>query len=228
MRNGRIGLVSAMVLVSTVAVFGCSSSSGDGGTGGKGGSSSSTGGSVGTGGSSTGGAGGEVNMGGAAGTNSAVTTLSGTKTVGTLTTAEASQLCNDVYMYFGTAIPNATACKWKGLSYAASSSAPTQAMLQQNCTTQQSSCGIDPWANNAGCSDLPAGCTATVAEYSACIKDTVVAFIQTVNGLPMCSALTSADTAKIFDAQAGAGSPASCDTLANKCPDLTAPSPLNQ
>jgi hypothetical protein len=50
MRNGRIGLVSAVVLASTMAAFGCSSSSGGSSSGGSSGSSS--GGSTGTGGSS--------------------------------------------------------------------------------------------------------------------------------------------------------------------------------
>jgi hypothetical protein len=39
--------------------------------------------------------------------------------------AEATQLCNDAYAYFGHAISRATSCKWKGLAYAISSSAPT-------------------------------------------------------------------------------------------------------
>ena len=42
-----------------------------------------------------------------------------------------------------------------------------------------------------------------MAQYSACISDEVAAFIQTVNGLPSCATLTSADTSAIFDAQAG-------------------------
>src|SRR6266540_973482 len=50
MRNGRIGLVSAVVLASTMAASGCSSSSSGNGTGGSSGSSS--GGSTGSGGSS--------------------------------------------------------------------------------------------------------------------------------------------------------------------------------
>jgi len=153
--------------------------------------------------------------------------LSGTKAVNALTAAEATQLCNDTYAYFGSAITKATTCKWKGLSYAASSSAPSQAILQQNCTSQETSClPTDPWANNSGCNNLPATCTVTVAQYSTCISDEVAAFIQTVTGLPSCATLTS--TAPIIEAETGGTPPPSCASLADTCPDLTLPSPLNQ
>jgi hypothetical protein len=205
MRNGPIGIVSAMA-VAWMMTTGC----------GGGGAAAGTGGSPGGG---TGGSSGAT----------PVTTLSGTKAVGALTAAEAMQLCRDTYAYFGSAIPKATACKWKGLAFAASSSAPSQSVLQQNCTSQESGClqAADPWANNPGCSDLPTTCTATVAQYAACIGDEVAAFVQIVNGMPACAALTSAGTAAIFDAQSGAP-PASCASLGNSCPDLYPPGPLNQ
>jgi len=204
MRNGLIGLMRAMAL-GLMATAGCGSTPGT--TGGTGGNGSS--GSGGTGGGSS------------------VTTLSGGKAVGALTMAEATQLCNDTYAYFGTAIPKATSCKWKGLIYAASSSAPSQSALQQACTTKETSClSTDPWANNPGCSDIPSTCTATVAEYSACISDEVAAFIPTVNGLPTCPTLTS--TLPIIDAQTAGTPPASCTSLGDKCPDLSIPSPLIQ
>lgn len=202
MRNGLIKLVGAMVLVS-MATAGCGSG---GGTGGTGGNSNSGG----TGGGSGGGS---------------VTTLGGSKAVNALTTAEATQLCNDTYSYFGSAIPDATTCKWDGLLYAASSSAPSQSVLQQGCTSHQTSClQGNPWANNAGCNDLPSTCTATVAQYSACIGDEVAAFIQAVNGLSSCATLTS--TGAIVDVQT-ANPPASCASLSDTCPDLYPPSPLN-
>jgi hypothetical protein len=173
------------------------------------------------------GTGGRSGGGGAGGGESSVTTLGGSKAVNALTAAEATQLCNDTYAYFGSAIPKATTCKWKGLSYAASSSAPSQAVLQQNCTSQATPClQSDPWANNSGCNGIPSTCAATVAQYAACIKDEVAAFIQTVDGLPSCTALTS--TAPIFDAQTGGTPPASCTSLGNACPDLYPPNPIIQ
>jgi hypothetical protein len=241
MRNGRTRLFGVMALAWTTATFGCSSSSSDGGAGGSvsssgsGGAASLGGGSghAGTGGGSSGN-GGVTSLGGSSASGgssggSAVTTLSGIRPVNALTTAEATQLCNDTYAYFGSASSTATTCKWRGLSYAASSSAPSQAVLQQNCSSQESGCvqAAKPWDNNSGCSDIPATCTATVTEYSTCISDEVAAFVQVVNGLPSCTTLASTDTAAIFEAQAGTP-PASCVSFSDKCPDLTPPGPLIQ
>jgi hypothetical protein len=217
MRKGFVGLISGMLLAS-VASVGCSSGSGNGGTGGT--SSGGTGGTGGGAGTSAGGSGG--------GSSAPVTSLSGTTAVNALSPSEATQLCNDTYTYFGTSIAKATTCKWRGLAYAASSSAPSDAQAKQNCTSTETSCNMtDPWASNPGCNDIPSTCTATVAEYSSCIRDEVSAFTQTVNGLVTCSALTRADTAALFDIMA-APLPASCMALMNKCADLYPPSPLNQ
>jgi hypothetical protein len=198
MRNWPIALTAALVL-------GCGSA-GSGGSGHDGGPGDS----------------------GSGGSNP-VTTLTGSKALNALAPGEASQLCDDTYAYFASAIPRATACKWKGLSYAASSSAPSQDVLQQNCTTQESAClQADGGASsNPGCGDIPTTCTATVAQYAACISDEVTAFTATVGGLPSCTTLTSAGTSAIFDAQTGGTPPASCASLSNACPALYPPTPLN-
>jgi hypothetical protein len=235
MRNGLIEFMSAVALAAT-AVAGCASTGGSGGTGG----SSSSGGTVGTGGNaSTGGgpgSGGASSTGGAPGTGgasatgggggAAVTTLSGSKAVNALSATEATQLCNDSYAYFSSAIPKATTCHWVGLAYAASSSAPDQAMLQQGCTMHENACDQagDPWAVNSGCNTLPTTCTATVAQYSACVTDEVASFSQAVDGLSACASL--AGTSSIIDVMVAAP-PASCASLMDACPDLYPPSPLN-
>ena len=238
MRSGRIGIVSAIALT-WMAATGCSSSGGgNAGTGG----ASSTGGALGTGGSpGSGGAGGNAGNSGTAGAGGTggssatggaggtVTTVSGSKSIGALSTTEGTQLCNDTYAYFGSAIPQATTCKWQGLAYAVQSSAPSDTVLQQQCTKQLNTCqqAADPWANNSGCNTLPADCTATVAEYSACISDEVTAFEQTVDGLPTCTTVTMSTTSSVNDAELAAP-PASCAALMNACPDLYPPSPLSQ
>ena len=195
------------IALASMAAAGCSSGGGSGGTGG-----TSSGGGT----------------GGGAGSAGMVTTLAPTSAVNALSPAEVIQLCNDTYAYFGSAIPKATTCKWKGLAYAASSSAPTDAQAQTNCTNKESSCNQgDPWADNLGCNDIPSTCTATVAAYSACISDEVAAFTQTVNGLKSCAMLTRADTPALFEVMTAAP-PASCMALTNQCPELSPPSPLNQ
>jgi hypothetical protein len=156
-----------------------------------------------------------------------VTAIGGDKALNSLTPDEATQLCDDSYVYFGTAIPKQVACKWQGLSYAASSSAPTQEKLRQNCTDHETSCqGTVPWEVNPGCSALPATCAATVAAYSACIKAEADAFTQTVSPMPACDTITSESTAAIFEAMA-AEPPADCATLVDMCPELTPPNPTN-
>ena len=200
--------------------------SSSGGAVGSGGSSSS-GGAVGSGGSSSGG--GQAS-GGATGGGS-VTTLSDTKALNALTAADATQLCKDVYAYFGKTIPMATACKYKGLSYATSSSASTDTQFRQLCTDHESSCtqaqsGVGS-ADNPGCNDIPSTCTVTVAQYSACISDEVIAFNKAVDGLPSCTASTSATISAVWEVMTPP-TPASCDAItATKCPDLTLPTPNN-
>ena len=214
MRNGLIGLMTA-VLASSIASAGCGSSSSTGGAGGSG-----SGGLTGTGGGSSG-------VGGSAG-GGGVTSVGSAKALNALTPAEATQLCDDVYSYFGNAIPRATGCKWKGLFRAASSSPPTQNDLRQICTTNENSClqsdaGV---VTNLGCGDIPTNCTATVAQYSACIAAEVTDFNQTVTSLPTCTTVMSTGTSAIFEAQAPTP-PASCASLSDACPALTLPTPLN-
>src|SRR4029079_13323368 len=90
-----------------------------------------------------------------------------------LAPAEVTKLCDDTYAYFGSAMPKATTCRWRGLAYGASSSAPTDAQLQSNCANKETSCQgtADPWADNLGCNDIPSTCTRTGAPYSAVISD---------------------------------------------------------
>jgi hypothetical protein len=212
MRNGLIRLVSAIAFASTLATAGCGSSSGNGAAVGTGGNSSN-GGAVGTGGNSSNG--------------TSVTTLGDTKALNALTTVEATQLCKDTYAYFGIAIPKATTCKYKGLSFATQSSASSDSQFQQVCTQNETAClqtgaGVGT-ADNPGCSGIST-CAATVAQYSACISDEVTAFNASLNGLPSCTSATSASTSAVWKVMIPTA-PASCDSLTTECPDLTPPSP---
>jgi hypothetical protein len=212
MRIGLSGLVSALALVSTMASAGCTSSPSSGGTGG----STGSGGAVGTGGSSSGG--------------TSVTTISDSKALNALTPADSTQLCKDVYAYFGKNIPMATACKFKGLSSATSSSAPSDSQFQQVCKDHEATCtqagsGVGS-ADNPGCSAIPSTCTATVAQYSACISDEVVAFNQGMSGLPSCATAGSASISAVWQVMIPSV-PASCDSLTTTCPELSPPVPNN-
>jgi hypothetical protein len=225
MRNRLLELISTVV-VASAAVAACSSSNSaqtaattGGGTptaGAANGGQSAGGGSIVTGGSAatTGGSGAAAGGSGAAGGSSsgAVTTLAETKALNALTTAEAAQLCSDTYAYFANAVGGATSCKWKGVYYATQSSAPTQAQLTQNCLNQETPCLSNPgavWAN-PNCPDLPTDCTATVAQYSTCIKDEAATFTQSVAAIPDCDTFTNANWQPVWDIVA-ANPPASCE-----------------
>jgi hypothetical protein len=227
MRNGLIGLVSAMVLASTMAIVGCGSGGGTGTTGGSSssggttatGGSSSSGGTTATGGSSSGGGTGTA---GASGAGS-VTNLSGSRALSDLTKEEATQLCNDTNAYFGKAIPKATWCKWKGLAFAVSSSAPTDTMLQANCAGQETAC-LQGTPETPSCSDIPSTCTATVTQYSACVTAQAESYTKVVGGLASCAKVTRPDLQGVWDFMSG-DLPANCLTLTNICPSLDAPIP---
>ena len=179
MRNRLIDQ-TALVFALAILVGGCSSS-GTASPSGNGGSPGSGGANGGTGGSSTG-------TGGAGGGGSAkVTTVAGSKAFKDLTDAELTQVCNDTFAYFGSSITIATRCKWAGLQASSSSSPTSDAMMQMTCTTHQSLCtSADGGAgNNPTCfGSIDPACTATVAQYAACITDETAGFSDTVKALP--------------------------------------------
>jgi hypothetical protein len=163
---------------------------------------------------------------GGTGGGSTVTSLNGASPLSGLTPADATKLCDDTYAYFRAAIDTDLACKWKGLSFATSSSAPTQEQLRANCSEKETGCLADPvtaLAATSPCSPFPGNCGATVAEYSTCVKDTVAVFNQTVAGIEECAVLTSAGTDAVW-AALGAEPPPSCNFSA--CPGLYPPSPF--
>jgi hypothetical protein len=229
MRNGTIGFVGGLVCVAMVASSGCSSGSGTTGSAGSSGSSGTTG-SAGTtgGGGTTGSAGSSGSSGttGSGGSPQSITTLSGSKALGTLTAAEATQLCDDVKAYYRSAITKASSCKWYALFNASSSSSPTNMALQNNCTQGETACtqSSDTGPGTmTSCLPIPASCTATVAQYSTCIIDGARLLNQAASTLPSCSTITLADLTPVFDAQNAINAPPGCMPLADMCPALAFP-----
>ena len=120
-------------------------------------------------------------------------------------------------------ISQAVLCKEAGLAYSVSSSAPTDAQLQQNCKTQEGACLAAPPAV-ASCGSIPASCSLTVAQYSACISDQAAAFNAGVAALPGCATVTRNDLQGVWALVAG-DPPPSCALFANTCATLDIPSP---
>ena len=238
MKIGLSGFLSATLLAATIAVAGCSSTSGGSGGGAGAGGSASGGGSGGAGGrsssTSAGGSGGSSGLGGKSSSaggadggssgGSSVTTLDGSKPIGTLTSSEAGQLCSDIYAYYGQTISQANLCKWAGLSYGVSSSAPSDSQLQTNCKSQETPC-LTAGPAAANCSAIPSSCTVTVSQYAACIADEAAAFNSAVGALPDCPTVKLTDLAGVW-AYATGDAPASCTAITDsKCPTLDIPTP---
>jgi hypothetical protein len=220
MRNGSFGLNGWLAAVSMLMATACSSgSNGASGVGG------STGGAV--GGSGAGGSNGAGGSAADAGGGTAVTPIMGSKTLGSLTTAQATQLCNDTSGYFGRNITKAQACKFAALTFSVSSSAPTDADLRTGCSNTENDCNQSDAATGIAimCSTIPASCAATVAQYSTCVVDQSALYKTNLAALPACSALTRADFDKITTSLPNASPPASCEALMSTCPDLTLPFP---
>jgi len=211
-------------VMAIVALVGCGSSSGTGGTGG-----STGGGGAGTGkGGTTGsGTGGTPGGGGAFSTSVPATT----KVTG-LTTAQATQLCNDIESYFdNTFLPSL--CR-------ASSSLPgledayldllqnptaTNSELQTVCAggAQDGGCSdsVDGGTGSCDISGVPSTCQATVGDYTKCINDMTTADVQFYASLPTCSTLTAASLKAFFEADGGssfgAPEPTSCSKFDSTC-----------
>jgi hypothetical protein len=216
-RSVRKRLAIAAALTIAIVSAGCSSSNGakgagTGGSPGSGGAVGSSGG-VGSGGSAAGGTTG----------GGAVTTLSGSRSLGSLSPAEATQLCDDTYAYYGRAISQATLCKEAGLAFGVSSSAPTDAQLRQNCQSQEAAC-LAAGPAVASCGSIPMPCGVTVAQYSACVSDQAAAFNTGVAGLASCTTVSLADLQSVWDLVA-ANPPASCASLDDTCAGLDVPTP---
>jgi hypothetical protein len=219
-RNTIIGLTGIALLAAAASTAACNDGSEDGGTAGSpnGGATTNTGGVPGTGGSvSTGGAG-YVGDGGSGG----VTSLDGGRLLSDLSPAEVTQLCSDGYAYLQAEIDQATLCKAAGLTYTISSSAPTDDVMRENCATREAEClTAAPYVAN--CAPIPSPCTATVAQYTACVADQAAVYGTSVSGMPNCMEISGADRAAIWDFVAIL--PESCGTLSPVCSGLDYPTP---
>lgn len=147
-----------------------------------------------------------------------------------LTPAQASTLCKELGTYVDGSLKPIN-CRLSGITLAAFSAfnpSATDAELKKACEDATAAClqeqgSPDGGANGGGmCDPIPANCTATVAEMSACIADAANGLKQMANGIPSCASITRAS----FSSDAGAPGggeppePASCKALSMKCPSL--------
>ena len=156
------------------------------------------------------------------------TSVSGNKSLSSLSDADKAQLCKDVDTFLKTPTVVAAQCKLAGFLAAALivgfDQNATDAMLKTTCSQAVVACTSGGGDASSGDSmnmcttdKFPATCTATVAELSACIQD----FPKLSDNVPDCNSITRASLSA--DGGGGpTGMPATtaCDTLSTKCPGI--------
>lgn len=134
------------------------------------------------------------------------TGVDGNKPLGMATPAEADQICKRTQTWIAKAVAEdkqrQLACRIGGLFAAGAASGlggggagagTTDAQLQATCQMAHDQCMMAaPTAPTtpAMCQSFPPGCTATVAEYEACLNDIPPSVDMTLASLPTCDRVT--------------------------------------
>jgi hypothetical protein len=213
-----LGLWGVMAIA---ALVGCGSSSGTGASG--------------TGGGAGGGTG--SGKGGTTGGGGAFTTSvpAGTK-VTALTTAQATQLCNDLESYLdnnlfpsickaSSALAGPEAAYFDLLENPSASDTELRAACVSGAAVDAGdSCSdflADAGTETCNISEIPSTCQATVGDYTTCINAMSAADAQLYTSVPSCSTLTAASVTAYFAADGGLSAeppePASCSQIDSTC-----------
>jgi hypothetical protein len=114
-------------------------------------------------------------------------------------------------------------CKMAAVMDAVFASPTSDAAAQAACTPVYNQCmAATAGSTTQTCDPIPATCTATVAQFSACVTDTLVALNQVLGAIPSCSAITLAE----LSASSTGGTttpPQSCQPLETACPGYLVP-----
>ena len=159
------------------------------------------------------------------------TGVDGNKPLGTVTPGEAQSICNATQSWSNQTVTrekqqqltcrlSSTAIASLGARGGGMAGAPvTDAQLQMTCQTAYDRCTMMPLppASTAAptCQAFPATCTATVAEYEACLNDVPPFLDQTLAMLPTCEMLNRLSVLTILNLPNTL--PASCKTFQSKC-----------
>jgi hypothetical protein len=177
--------------------------------------------------------GGSDSNGGSAGGGTYTSSLPGSKSIGDLTDSDRASLCQSTRTYYGSSSgANELGCKVAGLFAAVPilfRPTKTDADLQKACGDAYANCEAMPSSSDAGtaatCAKPTGTCTATVAEYEACVTDQSAQLASSSANIPACGTLTVAGIQGSLEAGVGtttpAATPSSCQTLYTKCPGLT-------
>ncbi|HMA96371.1 MAG TPA: hypothetical protein VKP30_26980 [Polyangiaceae bacterium] len=100
----------------------------------------------------------------------------------------------------------------------------TDAELRQACASLSQQCMSDPSGTSETTTEETVtkadltDCNATVGEYQVCMRDTTAASISWMKSFPKCADLKLDSLATTMSSIPELASPASCQTLAQKCP----------
>jgi hypothetical protein len=152
--------------------------------------------------------------------------------LGMTTPGEAEQICRSTETWatkaFAGSKQKEQVCKISGLfvvgvsALGPDAAATTDAQLQAACKTTRDQClagasAADPGVNPAMCTGagFPADCTATVAEYEACVNDMPPFIDSTAATLPACETVNRLSLLSLLALVNSV--PASCRTFQMKC-----------
>ena len=157
--------------------------------------------------------------------------LPGDKVLGTLTDDESAALCKKISDSFadGTTVAKSVedfTCRFSSILSALFMTPATDAALQAQCKSMYDTCIAGPSTSTETCKKPDATCTATVAEYDACVNDQLKALSQLGNILPTCDKITLASASTLLTGS-GTETPASCQTVETKCPSAPTPPGLD-
>ena len=153
------------------------------------------------------------------------------QSLGTLTQADAEQLCQAssraAQELMASAEYHSGSCKLAGVMMAGMGAAfadppPPDSELQQTCKTMYDQCmSAQPQSTESSgtCTPPPATCTATVAEYEACMEASLRAMKDVYAALPGCEEITAASlqTSTSTETSMTASQPPECQAFSSKC-----------
>jgi hypothetical protein len=153
------------------------------------------------------------------------------KPLGGVSPAEAEQICRSTEIWAKRAIAESKqkelTCRISGLVVAGTAglspggmgTTVSDAQLQMSCKATEDQCLATatpaPTGNAGMCPAFPAGCTATVAEYEACLNDVPPFVDQTASTLPRCETLNRLSLLSLLGLANSL--PPSCRTFQMKC-----------
>ncbi len=155
--------------------------------------------------------------------------VAGSAQLGSLSDSDTQKLCDELQQYVSGApfmqAEGQLSCGAAGIAAAFMATDMTDSGIQSACKSASDACtaalkDTNPMMTDT-CDKPDASCTATVAEYTACLND-AVNVLNTTN-IPACSTLTKANlqTALLSLAGLAQGEPASCTAYEMKCPGGT-------